>query len=98
MTFTPVSTTFRTFQALQPNWGAGCSSARALTRTFAATRPAVPCARPTRLGATYRNANGCAFPYGDDFDLDVTPTRHQRPIWAEGNNVGPGGTWFTRGS
>lgn len=50
-------------------------------------------------GATYKNANGYAFPYGDYFDLDVTPTGTNVLIWAEGNNyVGPGGTWFTRGA
>jgi hypothetical protein len=50
-------------------------------------------------GAPYKNANGYAFPYGDYFDLDVTPSGINVLIWGEGNNyVGPGGTWFTRGA
>ena len=50
-------------------------------------------------GASYKNANGFAFPYGDYFDLDVTPSGANVVVWGEGNNyVGPGGTWFTRGT
>jgi hypothetical protein len=50
-------------------------------------------------GASYKNANGYAFPYGDYFDLDVTASGTNVVIWGEGTNyVGPGGIWFTRGS
>ena len=49
-------------------------------------------------GATYKNANGYAFPYGDYFDLDVNGSGTNFVIWSEGANyVGPGGSWFTRG-
>jgi hypothetical protein len=49
-------------------------------------------------GASYKNANGYAFPYGDYFDLDVNGSGTNLVIWSEGANyVGPGGSWFTRG-
>jgi hypothetical protein len=49
-------------------------------------------------GASYKNANGYAFPYGDYFDLDVNGSGANFLIWSEGANyVGPGGSWFTRG-
>jgi hypothetical protein len=49
-------------------------------------------------GASYKNANGYAFPYGDYFDLDVNSSGTNFVIWSEGANyVGPGGSWFTRG-
>lgn len=49
-------------------------------------------------GASYKNANGYAFPYGDYFDLDVNGSGTNFVIWSEGANyVGPGGSWFTRG-
>ncbi len=49
-------------------------------------------------GASYKNANGYAFPYGDYFDLDVNASGTDLVIWSEGTNyVGPGGSWFTRG-
>ena len=50
-------------------------------------------------GATYKTANGYAFPYGDYFDLAVNSSGQNFVIWGEGPNyVGPGGTWFTRGA
>lgn len=50
-------------------------------------------------GATYKTANGYAFPYGDYFDLAVSSSGQNFVIWGEGPNyVGPGGTWFTRGA
>jgi hypothetical protein len=49
-------------------------------------------------GAPYKTAAGYAFPYGDYFDIDVTPSGTNVVIWSEGvNYIGPGGSWFTRG-
>ena len=50
-------------------------------------------------GAPYKTAAGYAFPYGDYFDIDVTPSGTNVVIWSEGvNYIGPGGSWFTRGA
>lgn len=49
-------------------------------------------------GAPYKTASGYAFPYGDYFDLDVTPSGTNVLAWGEGPSyIGPGGTWFSRG-
>ncbi len=50
-------------------------------------------------GAPYQTSAGYAFPYGDYFDLSVDSSGRNYVIWSEGlSYVGPGGTWFTKGS
>ncbi len=58
---------------------------------------------PVRLsdlgsGASYKNANGYAFPYGDYFEIAVDASGTAYVVWGEGTSYdGPGGTWYTRG-
>jgi hypothetical protein len=49
-------------------------------------------------GASYKNANGYTFPYGDYFEMDVDSSGTAHVLWGEGTSFnGPGGTWYTRG-
>jgi len=58
---------------------------------------------PVRLsdlgsGASYKSANGYAFPYGDYFEIAVDSSGTAHVVWGEGASYdGPGGTWYTRG-
>jgi hypothetical protein len=49
-------------------------------------------------GATYKNANGYKFPYGDYFEMAIDASGRNHVIWGEGTSyTGPGGVWYTRG-
>lgn len=49
-------------------------------------------------GASYKTANGYAFPYGDYFEMAVDAAGRNHVIWGEGASyAGPGGVWYTRG-
>ena len=50
-------------------------------------------------GAPYKAATGFRAPYGDYFEIAVSPTGINHLIWGEAINlVGPGGCWYTRGN
>lgn len=49
-------------------------------------------------GASYKNVDGYAFPYGDYFEMAVNAKGVTYLIWGEGESyTGPGGSWYTRG-
>jgi hypothetical protein len=50
-------------------------------------------------GAPYKHADGYVFPYGDYLGMAVDAAGTTFAIWGEGPGyLGPGGTWYTRGS
>jgi hypothetical protein len=50
-------------------------------------------------GASYKSAGGFAFPYGDYFEMDVSPNNRTFLIWGEGvSYTGLGGVWYSRSS
>jgi len=49
-------------------------------------------------GAPFKSANGFQFPYGDYFEMAVSPDGWNHVIWGAGTSYsGPGGCWYTRG-